>query len=300
MIADIYLTNEFAGTLHVAPSDMSEAYFKVEVVDPVEMMPPDKQSFDFLGVVVSGPLLGHYVVLRKVDTIPEIMAPVNEAAFCLFHAFGNELLEAGKAYEFTMNEADDAVAIGYNVSETSNDVLSNVLYVKEYNADNVRDKKASEKRKRSAFPSVHVEGKGELKTRKAQQAAATWIEAQDRAYFDKYKVHLVRGRNIIVNGRLQYASIQEQYEHVESKTGRNFMEDVRKKASDFNMLFDDSDFKNLSRWLDDMSKLPYHDDVHMVLTKMGDISETVPEMEIIMKANLETFSHLNEISSNLN
>jgi hypothetical protein len=48
-----------------------------------------------------------------------------------------------------------------------------------------------------------------------------------------------------------------------------------------------------------MSKLPYHDDVHMVLTKMGDISETVPEMKIIMKANLETLSHLNEIASNL-
>jgi hypothetical protein len=37
----------------------------------------------------------------------------------------------------------------------------------------------------------------------------------------------------------------------------------------------------------------------MVLTKMGDISETVPEMKIIMKANLETLSHLNEIASNL-
>ena len=48
-----------------------------------------------------------------------------------------------------------------------------------------------------------------------------------------------------------------------------------------------------------MSELPYHDDVHMVLTKMGDISETVAEMEIIMKANLETFSHLNDVASKL-
>ena len=67
----------------------------------------------------------------------------------------------------------------------------------------------------------------------------------------------------------------------------------------FTNLFDYSEFKNLSRWLEDMSKLDHHDDVHMVLTKMGDISETVPEMEIIMKANLETFSHLNKIASNL-
>jgi hypothetical protein len=37
----------------------------------------------------------------------------------------------------------------------------------------------------------------------------------------------------------------------------------------------------------------------MVLTKLGDISEKVPEMEIIMKANIETFSHLNEIASKI-
>ena len=67
----------------------------------------------------------------------------------------------------------------------------------------------------------------------------------------------------------------------------------------FTNLFDYSDFKNLSRWLEDMSKLDHHDDVHMVFTKMGDISETAPEMEIIMKANLETFSHLNDIASKL-
>ena len=75
--------------------------------------------------------------------------------------------------------------------------------------------------------------------------------------------------------------------------------EIAQLNTQFTNLYDYSDFENLSRWLEDMSKLPYHDDVHMVLTKMGDISETVPEMEIIMKANLETFSHLNEIASRL-
>ena len=75
--------------------------------------------------------------------------------------------------------------------------------------------------------------------------------------------------------------------------------EIAQLNTQFTNLFDYSNFENLTRWLDDMSKLPYHDDVHMVLTKMGDISQTVPEMEIIMKANLETFSHLNEIASNL-
>ena len=65
----------------------------------------------------------------------------------------------------------------------------------------------------------------------------------------------------------------------------------------FTNLFDYSSFENLTRWLEEMSKLPYHDDVHMVLTKMGDISQKVPAMEVIMKANLETFDHLNKIAS---
>ena len=73
--------------------------------------------------------------------------------------------------------------------------------------------------------------------------------------------------------------------------------EIAQLNTQFTNLFDYSSFENLSRWLDEMSKLPYHDDVHMVLTKMGDISKEVPEMEIIMKANLETFSHLNEIAS---
>ena len=45
-----------------------------------------------------------------------------------------------------------------------------------------------------------------------------------------------------------------------------------------------------------MSNLPFHDDVHMVLTKMGDISETVPAMDVILKANIETLAHVNEIA----
>jgi hypothetical protein len=61
-------------------------------------------------------------------------------------------------------------------------------------------------------------------------------------------------------------------------------------------LFDYSSYTNLSRWLDDMSKLPFHDDVHMVLTKMGDISQSVPAMDVILKANIETLAHVNEIA----
>jgi len=65
----------------------------------------------------------------------------------------------------------------------------------------------------------------------------------------------------------------------------------------FTNLFDYSSFENLSRWLNIMSKVPFHDDVHMVLTKMGDISQKVPAMEAITKANIETYTHINEIAS---
>lgn len=247
MIADIFLTTEVESMLHVAAKATGKAYCKVEVVDPVEMAPADRQCFYFLGVVVSGPQLGHYVVLRNVDTIPESMAPVNEAAFCSFHAFGNELLEADKAYEFTMDEeADDVIGLGFNMISKNNIRQANMLCLvaKEQFATHHADMTAGNKRKHSPFPSVFVEGKGELKTQKAQQAANTWIEAQDKVYFDKYKVHLVKERNIIVNGKLQYAKTRERYEYVESKTGRNFMEDVRTNAGAFNIVFDDSDFVN--------------------------------------------------------
>ena len=73
--------------------------------------------------------------------------------------------------------------------------------------------------------------------------------------------------------------------------------EIAQLNTQFTNLFDYSSFENISRWLEDMSKLPYHDDVHLVLTKMGDISQKVPTMEIIMNANLETFNHLNEIAS---
>ena len=48
----------------------------------------------------------------------------------------------------------------------------------------------------------------------------------------------------------------------------------------FTNLFDYSSFENLSRWLNSMSKVPFHDDVHMVLNKKGDISQKEPAKEL--------------------
>jgi glutathionyl-hydroquinone reductase len=56
---------------------------------------------------------------------------------------------------------------------------------------------------------------------------------------------------------------------------------------EFTNTFDYSDFPNVSRWLDDMTQMDGHDDSHLVLKELGDISQGAPEMERIMGANMK-------------
>jgi len=53
----------------------------------------------------------------------------------------------------------------------------------------------------------------------------------------------------------------------------------------FTNVFDFSPFPNVCRWLDDMAKIDCHDDVHVVLAELGDISVEPPAMETIKSAN---------------
>ena len=55
-----------------------------------------------------------------------------------------------------------------------------------------------------------------------------------------------------------------------------------------------SEFSNVSRWLDDMTKLDGHDDSHLVLKELGDISQGAPEMERIMGANMKGIEIVNK------
>ena len=41
-----------------------------------------------------------------------------------------------------------------------------------------------------------------------------------------------------------------------------------------------------------MSQLKGHDDSHLVLSELGDISKTPPEMEDLMTANIKGFKHI--------
>ena len=53
-----------------------------------------------------------------------------------------------------------------------------------------------------------------------------------------------------------------------------------------------SDFPNVQRWMKEMTKVPYHDEVHVVLSEMGDISQVAPDMETIVNANKAAFRAL--------
>ncbi|MDA0791069.1 MAG: glutathione S-transferase family protein [Proteobacteria bacterium] len=54
---------------------------------------------------------------------------------------------------------------------------------------------------------------------------------------------------------------------------------------EFTHVYDFEPFPNVRRWLDDMAGVEGHDDVHVVLAELGDISVQEPAMESIRNAN---------------
>jgi len=62
----------------------------------------------------------------------------------------------------------------------------------------------------------------------------------------------------------------------------------------FTNAFDLTSFTNVQRWLGDMMQVPYHDDVHVVLSELGDISAQAPSMDTIRNANKQSLRVLKE------
>jgi glutathione S-transferase len=60
----------------------------------------------------------------------------------------------------------------------------------------------------------------------------------------------------------------------------------------FTNVYDFAPFPNVRRWLADMQKIPGHDDVHVVLAELGDISVEPPSMETIKGANISALKTL--------
>jgi len=62
----------------------------------------------------------------------------------------------------------------------------------------------------------------------------------------------------------------------------------------FTNVYDFEPFPNVRRWLDQMKQVAGHDDVHVVLAELGDISVEPPTMETIKNANKNALRVLKE------
>jgi glutathione S-transferase len=60
----------------------------------------------------------------------------------------------------------------------------------------------------------------------------------------------------------------------------------------FTNLFDFESFPNVQRWLADMQNVRFHDEAHVVLSELGDISQEAPSMDTIRSANIDSISVL--------
>jgi len=68
--------------------------------------------------------------------------------------------------------------------------------------------------------------------------------------------------------------------------------EVGQLQSQFTNLFNFEPFPNINRWLERMTQMKGHDDVHLVLSELGNINITPPVMEDLMGANIKGFKHI--------
>ena len=62
--------------------------------------------------------------------------------------------------------------------------------------------------------------------------------------------------------------------------------EIGQLQSRFTNTYDFSELPNVGAWLERMQQLPFHDEVHVCLTEMGDISQEAPSMDVIRNANI--------------
>ncbi len=73
--------------------------------------------------------------------------------------------------------------------------------------------------------------------------------------------------------------------------------EIGQLQTQFTNLFDFNPYPNVDRWLKEMIKLKGHDDVHLVLSELGDISKVPPMLDDLMKANIKGLKHIAQKSS---
>ena len=65
----------------------------------------------------------------------------------------------------------------------------------------------------------------------------------------------------------------------------------------FTNLFDFGPYANVSRWLADMQQVDGHNETHIVLSELGDISKEAPSMDTIKNANKSALLALKQLSA---
>ena len=75
--------------------------------------------------------------------------------------------------------------------------------------------------------------------------------------------------------------------------------EIGQLQSQFTNIYDFRDLPNINRWLQDMQKVEFHDEIHTALFELGDISKEAPSMELIKNANKKAFLALKECLSKI-
>ena len=67
----------------------------------------------------------------------------------------------------------------------------------------------------------------------------------------------------------------------------------------FTNVYDFESYPNIKRWLIEMRKVDFHDDIHVALYELGDISKEAPPMETIKNANKKAYIAILEKLANM-
>ena len=70
--------------------------------------------------------------------------------------------------------------------------------------------------------------------------------------------------------------------------------EIGQLQSKFTNVYDFEPLPNITRWLEEMNQVAYHDEVHTSLYELGDISSEAPSMETIISANKTGFAVIQE------
>ena len=65
--------------------------------------------------------------------------------------------------------------------------------------------------------------------------------------------------------------------------------EIGQLQSIFTNVYNFDPYPNIRRWLNDMQNIECHDDIHVALYELGDLSKDAPSMETIINANKKAF-----------